>query len=73
MRIFGWILTILGCVWAFSGVTRIIAAAAMGAVPGPEKHFIAGAITLALSALAIWGGGKLRAKAARAKALNTSA
>jgi len=72
MRIFGWILTILGCVLAFSGVTRIIAAA-MGAVPGPEKHFVAGAITLALSALAIWGGGKLRAKAARAKALNTSA
>ena len=70
MRIIGWILTILGCVWAFSGIMRIIAATA-GAMPGPGKHFFAGIITLALSALAIWGGSKLRAKAAHAKALKT--
>lgn len=69
MRIFGWILTILGCVWAFSGVTRIIAAA-MGAMPGPEKHFAMGLVSLALAALALWAGSKLRAKAAQAKALS---
>ncbi len=70
MRIIGWILTIFGCVWAFSGIMRIIAAA-MGAMPGPGKHVFAGLVTLALAALAIWGGGKLRAKAAHAKALKT--
>jgi hypothetical protein len=70
MRIIGWILTIFGGVWAFSGIMRIIAAA-MGAMPGPGKHFAAGLLTLALAAFAIWGGGKLRAKAAHAKALKT--
>ena len=68
MRIIGWILTILGCVWAFSGIMRIIAAT-VGAMPGPGKHFFAGLVTLALASLAIWGGSKLRAKAAQAKAL----
>lgn len=67
MRILGWILTILGCVWAFSGIMRIVAGAT-GALPGPGTQFLMGAITLALAALAIWGGGKLRAKALRAQA-----
>jgi hypothetical protein len=52
MRIFGWILTILGCVWAFSGTMRIFLAA-LGAEPGPGKQLIMGLITLALAALAI--------------------
>ncbi|AZO84039.1 hypothetical protein BOO88_08610 [Stutzerimonas stutzeri] len=71
MRIFGWILTILGCVWAFSGTMRIFLAA-LGAEPGPGKQLIMGLITLALAALAIWGGGKLRAKATKAKALKAA-
>lgn len=66
MRIIGWILTILGCVWAFSGVMRII----VGFI-GPGKNIALGLITLALAALAIWAGGKLRAKAAHAKSLKT--
>ncbi len=70
MRIIGWILTILGCVWAFSGVMRIIVGF-MRAVPGPGKNIALGLITLALAALAIWAGGKLRAKAAHAKSLKT--
>ena len=68
MRIIGWILTILGCVWAFSGIMRVIAAA-MGAMPGPGKHFAMGLVTLLLAAFAIWGGSKLRVKAAHAKSL----
>lgn len=71
MRIFGWILTILGCVWTLTGVSRIFLAVTH-AVPGPGKNFIMGLITLALAALAIWGGGKLRAKATKAKALKSA-
>lgn len=50
---------------------RVIAAA-MGAMPGPGKHFAMGLVTLVLAAFAIWGGGKLRAKAAHAKSLKQS-
>jgi hypothetical protein len=70
MRIIGWILTILGCVWTFSGIMRVIAAAT-GALPSPGTNFAMGLVTLVLAALAIWGGGKLRAKAAYAKSLKT--
>jgi hypothetical protein len=65
----GWILTALGWLWAFSGVVRIIAAV-VGALPGSSGvHLVTGSLTLGLAWLSIWGGGKLRAKALRAKAL----
>lgn len=63
MRIIGWVLTVLGCVWAYSGVMRIIAGA-MGAMPGNgAAHVGMGFVTLCLAWAAIWGGSKLRAKA----------
>lgn len=70
MRIIGWILRTLGCVWAIFGSIRIFLAV-VGAVPGPGKNFVAGLITLALAALAIWGSGKLLDKVDKAKALKT--
>mgnify|MGYP003628497416 CR=1 FL=1 len=39
MRIIGWILTVLGFIWAFSGVTKIIAAA-MGAISDPGVNLV---------------------------------
>lgn len=68
MRVIGWILTIIGCLWAFSGITRIIAGT-IGAMPGGNgAHVGAGLITVALAWLLIWCGGKLRAKAAKVSA-----
>lgn len=70
MRIIGWILTILGCLWALTGASHIIIAG-MGSQPGPGQHFVSGILTLALAAFAVWAGRKLRAKADHAKALKT--
>jgi hypothetical protein len=60
MKAIGWILTVLGCIWALTGTSRIIAAT-IGAIPGKtETHIVVGVLTLLLAALAIWGGKKLR-------------
>jgi hypothetical protein len=63
MRILGWILTVVGYIWGFSGVMRILAAVS-NAIPGNHvAHVAMGVGTLLLAALAIWGGQKLRNRA----------
>jgi hypothetical protein len=69
MRICGWILTILGYLWAFSGCVRI-GLFAMHGGPMAGQMILISLGTLVLAALALWGGSKLRDKAdARAYAL----
>ncbi|WP_242168885.1 MULTISPECIES: hypothetical protein [unclassified Pseudomonas] len=69
MRICGWILTILGYLWAFSGCMRLIISAIEGG-PMARQMILISLGTLVLAALALWGGSKLRDKAdARAYAL----
>ncbi len=68
MRVVGWILTVLGCLWAFSGITRILAAFTGYSAASVVSQLIMGLLTLGLAWLAIWGGGKLRAKANKASA-----
>jgi hypothetical protein len=64
MRIIGWILYILGCLWAYSGAMRIIAGVMEAMAGNSAVHIIGlGFVTLGLAGLAIWGGGKLRARA----------
>ncbi len=62
MRISGWILTIIGYLWVYSGVVKIAAAAMNG---GPQALYLilTSLVTLVLAALALWGGSKLRNKA----------
>jgi high-affinity Fe2+/Pb2+ permease len=62
MRIVGWILTIMGYLWAYSGVVKI-AAAAMNGGPFAQQFIFTGLGTLIVAALALWGGSKLRDKA----------
>jgi hypothetical protein len=71
MRIIGWILTVLGFIWAFFGVTKIIAAA-MGAISDPGVNLVLGLVTLCLAIIAIWAGRRLRHKATLASASDGS-
>lgn len=63
MRIIGWVLTVLGCLWAFSGVMRVFAAFTGYSAASVVSQLIIGVLTLGLAWLAIWGGSKLRGKA----------
>lgn len=68
MRVFGWILTVIGYVWAFSGVTRCLAGLIHAMPRNNGTHIALGLLTVVIAWLVIKAGGKLRAKAA-AKAL----
>lgn len=65
MRIVGWILRILACIWlVFGGLRVFLALAGTG---GPGNHLLAGIITLLLSIAAFWASGKLLDRADKAK------
>ncbi|GAB5345594.1 hypothetical protein [Pseudomonas fluorescens] len=55
MRMCGWILTILGYLWAFSGCVRI-GLFAMHGGPMAGQMILISLGTLVLAALALWGG-----------------
>lgn len=60
MRILGWVLTVLGCIWMLTGFLRL-ATSLTGVLPGHMGTNLAMALgTIALAALALWAGGKLR-------------
>lgn len=67
MRILGWILTIMGYLWAYSGGVRLVTTAMNGG-PGAGTMIIISLCTLVIAALSLWGGSKLRDKADAAQA-----
>jgi hypothetical protein len=63
MRIMGWILTVFGWVWVVTGISRVLVGLTRAMPGSPGVHIAMGIATLCLAWLAIWGGGKLRARA----------
>lgn len=59
MRIVGWILRVLACIWLVFGGLRIFLALTGTGALGPGNHLLAGIITLLLSVAAFWASGKL--------------
>jgi hypothetical protein len=67
MRIVGWILRVLACIWfVFGGLRVFLALTGTGAL-GPGNHLLVGIITLLLSVAAFWASGKLLDRADKAK------
>lgn len=67
MRVIGWILRVLACVWLVSGGLRVVLAFVEARAQGPGNHLLMGTITLVLAVVTFWASGKLLDRADKAK------